>query len=53
MQEERKSPKAIYIRIADEIHTVVKTSAAATGITVQAWMLRAIMDKIKKDKTII
>lgn len=53
MKEERKSPKAIYIRIADEIHTVVKTNAAATGITVEKWVLRAIMDKIKKDETIV
>jgi predicted HicB family RNase H-like nuclease len=50
MKEERKSPKAIYIRIADEVHLIAKTRAAETGITLEKWVLRAIMDKIKNEK---
>ena len=42
--------KRITIVTGSEIHTEVKKRAALSGISIRKWVMRAIMDKIKKEK---
>jgi len=48
--ETDKYGKGLFFRIAPEIHIIIKTSASAKGLTIQKWILRAIMEQIKKEK---
>jgi hypothetical protein len=43
--------KRVFADVAEEIHTTIKTSATIRGISMRAWILRAIMEQIKKEKT--
>ena len=42
--------KRITIVTGSEVHTEVKKRAALSGISIRKWVMRAIMDKIKKEK---
>ena len=43
--------KRVFADVDQEIHTIIKTAATINGITMRAWILRAIMERIKKEKT--
>jgi predicted HicB family RNase H-like nuclease len=49
--ETEKKLKRLVIDVEEEIHFLVKASAANKGITIRKWVLRAIMKQIKEEKT--
>lgn len=43
--------KRLSFDLEQEIHTMIKTSAALKNMTIRKWVLRAIMKQIEKEKT--
>lgn len=39
------------IRVPEEVKVLIKTSASVKNISMQKWILRAIMKQIDKEKT--
>lgn len=50
MQENkvRRSPKRLILDIPEDFHVAIKKSAIERGITMKTWVLRALMEEIKK-----
>lgn len=46
---DRKSPKRLVVDLPEGIHTEIKKLALERGITMRRWVLRALIDKIKKE----
>jgi uncharacterized protein (DUF1778 family) len=42
--------KRLNIEVPEEVRILIKTSAAMHGMSIKKWVLRAIMDKVKKEK---
>ena len=50
MRSERKSPKRVIINVTEEMHKEIKMRAVFRGLTIHAWMVRAIEKLIEEEK---
>lgn len=46
---QRKSPKRLLIDLTEEQHGLFKERAARRGITLRKWVMRALIEQIKKE----
>ena len=49
-QKEKPKKKVLFLRVNEEVHTLLKTSASMCGIDLQKWILRAAMEQVRKEK---
>lgn len=51
MEDDKKSlTKRLVIDLSTEEHVEIKTRAALRNITIKKWVMRAIMEALKKEK---
>lgn len=50
MENENLKIKQLMIHIPVDLHAEIKSRAALRNITIKKWVLRAIMEQIKKEK---
>jgi len=51
MKDQNKTTQRLGLEIPKEIHSDIKVRASTRGISITKYVMRAIMEQIKKDKS--
>jgi len=46
--EEKKKPKTLLIQVPSELHSTIKSVAAIRNISIRKWVLRLILEELKR-----